>query len=226
MTSEHHTLQHIAIIPDGNRTRATQQWLAAYKWHQAWYERTKEILEHVFQHLTHIVGVTYRAMSTENMNKRSEQEKTLLFRLLEQWLQELEPMLKKHNASFMRYGKRDGISDSLLQKLDALQASCLSGGKKVINLLFNYGGKWHIQDAMKRCIAAGKDDIAPYMKFWHLPPVDLIIRTKWAIRTSGFLPWEDYAEWHFTSLLYPEFTVEKLQLAIDDRATRKRNFWG
>ena len=218
-------LQHIALIPDGNRTWATQQWLAAYKGHQEWYARTKELLEYVFETIETVVGITFWAMSTENMKKRSAEEKTLLFSLLEQWLAELQPLLEKHNLGFMRHGDREGISQSLLEKLDTLQSTFVATGKKVVNLLFNYGGKWHIQDAMNRCVASWSTQIEPYMTFWELPPVDLVVRTKWAIRTSGFLPWEDYAERYFTDLMYPDFTTDQLDSAIQEWHTRKRNYW-
>jgi undecaprenyl pyrophosphate synthase len=63
-------------------------------------------------------------------------------------------LLEKHNLGFMRHGDREGISQSLLEKLDTLQSTFVATGKKVVNLLFNYGGKWHIQDAMNRCVAS------------------------------------------------------------------------
>lgn len=216
-------LQHIAIIPDGNRTWATDQWLSAHKGHEAWYERTKEILEHVFEHVESLVGMTFWAMSTENMKKRSKQEKTFLFWLLEKWLDELAPILEKNKIWFMRLGDREWISDQLLQKLDALQQRFDQYKNKTLNLLFNYWGKRHISQAVEACKASW-GEIADYMTLGNLPPVDLIVRTKWVQRTSGFLPREDYAERYFTDLMYPDFGVDKLLLAIQDWYTRKRNF--
>jgi undecaprenyl diphosphate synthase len=78
---------------------------------------------------------------------------------------------------------------------------------------------------MNRCVASWSTQIEPYMTFWELPPVDLVVRTKWAIRTSGFLPWEDYAERYFTDLMYPDFTTDQLDSAIQEWHTRKRNYW-
>lgn len=217
-------IQHIAIIPDGNRTRASNQWLASHLGHEEWYLRTKEILEYAFDHFSSLQWISFWAMSTENMKKRSPKEQKLLFSLLERWLEELKPILEKHKINFMWLGDRETISKNLLEKLDALQKYCTYTTTKTLNLLFNYGGKRHITHAAKKCLELGKECMDQYMSFGDLPPVDLIIRTKWVKRSSGFLPWESYAERYFTDLMYPDFDTHQLDLAIQDWTSRQRNF--
>ncbi len=219
------TLQHIAIIPDGNRTWAKNNGLASHKGHEEWYSRTKEILEYAFENINSLVGITLWALSTDNMKKRSEKEKSFLFSLLERGLKELEPILIKHNIWFIRLWSREGVSKTLLEKLDDLQNRLAHLKDKTLNLLFNYGGHRHIQDAFEKAKSAWKDTIASYMTLWNLPPVDLIIRTKWVHRTSWFLPREAYAERHFSDLMYPDFTTNQLDIVVQDWYSRKRNYW-
>ncbi len=218
------TLKHIAIVPDGNRTWAREKGLVPNEWHQEWYQRTKELLEYVFNKLETWVAITFWAMSTENVKKRSVLEKTFLFALIEKWITEIEPTLEKYNLWFTWLGSKEWIPESLVKKLDNLQQKFDNVWKRTLNLLFNYGWKRHIQHALEKCVEEGAHKIDEFMKLWNLPPVDLIIRTKWALRTSWFLPWEDYAERYFTDLKYPDFTVDQLKIAIEDRYGRKRNF--
>jgi len=57
--------------------------------------------------------------------------------------------------------------------------------------------------------------------------VDLLIRTGGEKRLSDFLLWEcAYAELHFTSRMWPEFTAEDLSAAVADFQARERRFGG
>lgn len=217
-------LKHIAIIPDGNRTWAKNNWLTEHEWHQAGYARTKELLEHIFDSIGDIVWVTFWSMSTENLKKRSKIELQFLYWLMEKALVELEPTLKKHQLNFMRHGSLEWLSVSLVDKLNKLQDKFTSIGSRTLNLLFNYGGKRHIQQAVEQCLTKGITEIDEFMSFGDLPPVDLIIRTKGVHRTSGFLPWESYAERYFTDLMYPDFDTVQLDLAVQEWSSRQRNF--
>ena len=60
-----------------------------------------------------------------------------------------------------------------------------------------------------------------------LPPLDLVIRTSGEHRLSNFLLWQAaYAELWFTDVLWPDFTAEHLQQAMDAFATRERRYGG
>ena len=60
-----------------------------------------------------------------------------------------------------------------------------------------------------------------------LPDVDLVIRTAGEMRISNFLLWQSwYAELHVTQVLWPDFGVRNLHLALADFAGRRRRFGG
>jgi undecaprenyl diphosphate synthase len=58
-----------------------------------------------------------------------------------------------------------------------------------------------------------------------MPDPDLLIRTGGEQRISNFLLWQvAYAELYFTDVLWPEFDIEQLALALDWVQTRQRRF--
>ena len=58
-----------------------------------------------------------------------------------------------------------------------------------------------------------------------VPDVDLLIRTAGEQRLSDFLLWETaYAEFHYTSVLWPDFRRTDLASAISDFGRRVRKF--
>jgi len=57
------------------------------------------------------------------------------------------------------------------------------------------------------------------------PDPDLLIRTSGELRLSGFLPWQTvYSEFIFLEKLWPDFTPEDLDEAIQIFAKRNRKF--
>lgn len=59
------------------------------------------------------------------------------------------------------------------------------------------------------------------------PNPDLLIRTSGEMRTSGLMPFQmSYAEFYFEQSYLPDFTVEKLDIALASYANRDRRFGG
>ena len=70
----------------------------------------------------------------------------------------------------------------------------------------------------ERRIAAALDTAA-------LPDPDLIIRTSGECRLSNFLLWQaSYAELYFPQVLWPDFTEEEFDRAMEEYARRDRRF--
>jgi len=60
-----------------------------------------------------------------------------------------------------------------------------------------------------------------------LPPVDLMIRTSGEERLSNFLLWQcAYSEFYFTPVLFPDFTKECFDKALEEYARRDRRMGG
>jgi undecaprenyl diphosphate synthase len=70
-----------------------------------------------------------------------------------------------------------------------------------------------------------QEQLAKYLSTAHMPDPDLLIRTGGEQRISNFLLWQvAYAELYFTDVLWPEFDIEQLVLALDWYQTRQRRY--
>ena len=59
------------------------------------------------------------------------------------------------------------------------------------------------------------------------PDPELIIRTSGELRLSNFLLWQSaYSELVFPDVLWPDFTPEEFEKAIEDYQSRERRFGG
>ena len=60
-----------------------------------------------------------------------------------------------------------------------------------------------------------------------MPPPDLLIRTSGEQRISNFLPWQcAYSELVFSPALWPDFSRDDLQDALQEYESRQRRFGG
>ena len=91
--------------------------------------------------------------------------------------------------------------------------------------MFNYGSRQEISDAIKKIKQSQtKYKYTKYLYFKIKDP-DLIIRTGGEKRLSNFMLWQcAYSELYFTKVLWPDFNYIKLNKAIIDYFTRKRNY--
>ena len=91
--------------------------------------------------------------------------------------------------------------------------------KLVLNVCFNYGGRWDMAQAAQRLVAQGREiteeSLNGAMSLAHVPDPDLLIRTGGEMRISNFLLWQAaYTELVFTECLWPDFDAAELDRAI------------
>lgn len=108
----------------------------------------------------------------------------------------------------------------------------------VLSLALNYGGRDEIIHAIKNVLfqyKEGKIDINDineesfnnYLYTAGMPDPDLIIRPSGEKRVSNFLLWQSaYSEFWYSTINWPDFTVEDLHQAIMDYQNRDRRFGG
>lgn len=236
--------KHIAIIPDGNRTRAKKNKKDAIQWHLEWVERGVELISYSLWQ-TNIEVITGRWLSTENTKKRSVEERTYLFSLYKKFYDELDTLLIQHKASFHWIGNPEWMPQDFVAYLNEKKEkhnytkhdNTNKNKQKTVCLAFNYWG----QDEIIRAVQAAAqswidmtkitaDQLTTFTDLGSLPPVDLVIRTKadTAQRLSGFASrswW--YAELFFSEHAFPDFTVDEYKKALSRYELRQsqRNFW-
>jgi undecaprenyl diphosphate synthase len=99
----------------------------------------------------------------------------------------------------------------------------------VLNVCFNYGGRWDIVQAAAKLMAQGtsvtEQALSSAMALSHVGDPDLVIRTGGEQRISNFLLWQSaYSEFYFSDKLWPDFDEAALDLAIVSYLQRERRF--
>jgi len=227
--------QHIAIIPDGNRTRATLLGQLKHQGHHAGFKNSIDLAKYVFSH-TPIKVFSLRWLSTENLLERSKQELDYLFKLFKMVTDELRSFLIEQQVSFRRVGDTTWLPEDLITYLNEQQQLLSFDSERNVILCINYGGRNEIIRGIKKRSEAGGDvtalseqSFSQFLDFGSFPAVDLVIRTKGELarRLSGFmLRWIGYAELFFSKLNFPDFGIHELKEALErfhERASY-RNF--
>ncbi len=227
--------EHIGIIMDGNGRWAKKRGLPRSFGHR---EGAK-----VLEKITRFAGdigiryITYYAFSTENW-KRPSQEVDSLMKLMVDYLDDYKRLLGGEDIRIRIIGKREGLSDEILEKIKIVEENTKHNSKITMNIAVNYGGREDILNAVKNiAIKAKNGDIEPdeitekmiseNLYTHYMPDPDLIIRPSGELRLSNFLMWQSaYSEFWFSNINWPDFTKDDFLRAISDFQKRNRRYGG
>lgn len=220
--------KHIAIVMDGNRRWARQRHLPAIAGHRAGVETIRRTLRHARER-----GVGYLTLysfSTENW-RREPEEVGALMRLLEETILRETETLVRDRVRLRVIGRLHELSERLQRAIDGAVAAT-AGGTDTMTIAFNYGGQAEIVDAVRALLREGvaadavdEEAIAARLYAPDIPDPDLLVRTGGELRVSNFLLWQvAYAEMWATPVLWPDFSVDDLDRAIESYASRERRF--
>lgn len=226
------TPKHIAIIMDGNRRWAKEHGLPVLEGHRRVVD---QILEPLIEHASEkgIKYLTFWAWSTENW-RRQEEEVTGIMQIFRHVIARKWQKLHKNGVRIKIIGNISQFDEDLRVSLEKVVDETKNNQKITTVFALNYGGRDEIIRAINKIhndqVSIPNEKITVekfenYLDTNGIPDPDLIIRTGGEQRLSGFLLWQsDYSELYFPSWYMPEFTPEKLDEAIEEYATRKRNF--
>ena len=220
---------HVAFIMDGNGRWAKKRGMPREYGHKFGAETFKKVMKHCSK--IGIKAVTFYVFSTENW-KRPQKEVDSIMKLLSNYLDDCEKELKKYDVRFVFLGDKSVFTEELRNKMIAIEERS-KNSEKIVNLALNYGGRDEIVYAFRQ-IAESKDpkkvteaDVSAALYTKDSPELDLIVRTGGDMRISNFLLWQAaYAELYFTDVLWPDFSVDDVDRAIETFRTRKRRFGG
>ena len=217
---------HIAIVMDGNGRWATRRFLPRVAGHKKGVDALRACVRHCGARGVKVLTVF--AFSSENWSRPAE-EVSGLMELLALALAREVPQLQAEGVRIHFVGDRSGLSDKV--RCGLAQAENLTAGndRLVLNVCFNYGGRWDIAQAAAALAARGEpiteESLGGAMALAHVPDPDLVIRTGGELRLSNFLLWQAaYSELYFSDKLWPEFDAAALDEAIADYARRERRF--
>ncbi len=221
------TIKHVGIIMDGNGRWATKKNRLRSFGHKKGAENLEKLLPHIFN--KGIKYVSLYAFSIENF-KRDEKEVTFLMNLFVEMFSKKGETFIKNKTRVVFSGRRDNLKKDVLEAMDSIMAKT-KDFENTVNFCINYGGRQEILDAIIKVKLDGKEELTEeqFNKYLYndLPPLDLVIRTSGEYRISNFMLWQSsYAEYYFTSVLFPDFDKKELDKAIDDYYNRNRRFGG
>jgi undecaprenyl diphosphate synthase len=217
---------HIAIVMDGNGRWASKRCLPRVAGHKQGVVSLRRCVKACAQRG---VGVlTVFAFSSENWNRPVE-EVSGLMALFTMSLAREVPDLKADGVQLHFVGERLGLSAKVVTGIEKAELATASNSRLILNICFNYGGRWDIVQAAATLAARGiqvsEDALSNAMAMAHVPDPDLVIRTGGEQRISNFLLWQTaYSEFFFSDRLWPEFDEVELDLAIQSYGQRERRF--
>ncbi len=226
-------MQHLAIIPDGNRRWAMRNKLAAIFGHQRGADGFRMTLKFCLKNS--ISFVSFYTFSLENF-RRSESESTNLFMMLKQLILKDLPDLLHNNIRIKFVGDRSVFPVILKADIEHIEQATSAGTSLTVNLLFCYGGTAEIAYAAKHIAQLVKDGVlavnditeqtvADALWTHGTPAPDVIVRTSGIKRLSNFLLFQAaYSEFMFLDKFWPDITEADLAACLENFNTIKRNF--
>jgi len=226
--------RHIAIILDGNGRWAQKRGLPRTAGHAAGAETFRKIATYCKN-----IGVEYLtvyAFSTENW-KRSAEEVGAIMKLLDKYLMEAIDTMARDKIRMKVLGDVSALSPKLQEKVERTNEISSQYEGFQANICLNYGGRDEIVRAARRYaeeLAAGKEPgelteelFSSYLYSGGIPDPDLMIRPGGEKRISNFLLWQcAYSEFYFTDVLWPDFSSDELDKAIEEFKRRDRRYGG
>lgn len=223
------SLNHLAIIMDGNGRWATKKLLPKVEGHRQGAETAKKIIKACPSF--NIKYITLYTFSSENW-LRPEEEVSNIIHLLTFYLEKELKSLHENNIRIKVIGNIEKLSTSLQEKIQNATLLTKDNNDLTVCIAFGYGGRDEIINAAKKIV---RNNINPeeiteslfqsYLFDPEMPNVDMMIRTSGEHRISNFLLWHSsYAELYFPEKYWPDFDESDLKIAVEEFQSRKRNF--
>lgn len=218
--------RHIAIVMDGNGRWAKRRFLPRLAGHKQGVDVLRRCVQACAQRGVSVLTVF--AFSSENWN-RPQDEVSGLMELLAKALTREVPQLLRDGVQLHFVGERAGLSDKVREGLAQAESATAHNTRLILNVCFNYGGRWDVAQAAARLAERGEPitetSLNAAMALAHVPDPDLLIRTGGEMRLSNFLLWQAaYAELYFSDKLWPDFDDTALDEALAAFHGRERRF--
>ncbi len=228
--------RHVGVIMDGNGRWAKKRGVARWEGHREGARVFRRIGEYAAD-----IGVkylTFYAFSTENWSRPPE-EVAAIMQLFREYLIEGDERLAENEEKGMRLrfiGDRHGLPEDIVNLIEKAERESADKSRVYVNIALNYGGRDEIVESVRSIaerVASGEmkpeditgDDIASGLYPAGQPDPDLIIRPSGEYRLSNFLLWQSaYAEFWYSDVLWPDFTTDDFDRAVEAYSKRNRRF--
>ena len=226
-------IKHIGLIMDGNRRWAKAHGLLSYQGHDKGTNVFIDVCDWCLQ--DGIKYLTVYAFSTENW-QRSQIEVKHIFKLLENFFIEYKDKCIEKGIQIRIIGENSHFDKKTIKTIDDIENQTCSCNNLHVQIALSYGGRNEIiraaaklaNDVVIKHLSINditEDVFSSYLDTAGIPDVDMVIRTGGQNnrRLSNFLPWQTvYSELYFSDVLWPDFSREEFQKALEyyDTITR------
>ena len=224
---------HIAIIMDGNRRWAKEKNLPSIMGHKEGAQALRKIIRHSGK-----IGIKYLtvyAFSTENW-KRTKEEVDYLMNLLIDSLNQYLSEALENDVTLNFIGNIKELPEKVQKTIKESEEKTQNNKRLNLQIALNYGSRLEIINAVKEICQEYKankitiNDINENIINQHLytkniPDPELLIRTGGEFRISNYLLWQSaYTEFYSTKAMWPDFTPEELDKALNEFSRRQRRY--
>jgi undecaprenyl diphosphate synthase len=228
-----HVPTHIAVIMDGNRRWARERGLPILAGHR---RVADEVLEPLIEYAARrgVRYMTFWAFSTENWHRDNAEVRGIMA-IFRHVIKNRWSRLHEKGVRVRVIGDLSRFPPDIQQALGDVVEQTKNNTTITAVFALNYGGRDEIVRAIEKLRANSKfkiqnsklaeEDFCQYLDTKGIPDPDMIIRTGGEQRISGFLLWQsEYSELYFPAWYMPDFTLLRLDEAIEEYKRRKRRF--
>ena len=218
--------RHLAIVMDGNGRWAKKRFLPRLAGHRQGLQALRRMVGLCMERGIPVLSVF--AFSSENWRRPGEEVGGLMELMAHALVREVPDLLANGVRLFFP-GSREGLPAGVQSGLEQAERDTAHNHRLILNICFNYGGRWDVLQAVRRLQAEGRelteDALSGSLSLSHVPDPDLLIRTGGEHRVSNFMLWQlAYTELYFTDQWWPDFDAADLDKALADFASRERRF--
>jgi undecaprenyl diphosphate synthase len=225
--------RHIAIIMDGNGRWAKARGLPRIVGHRSGAEAVRRTVTAAAE-----LGISYLTLfgfSSENWKRPSAEVRDLMV-LLRHYLRGEIAELQRNGVRLKVIGQLARLAPDIVGMIAHAETLTRENSKITLTIALSYGGRAEIVAAVQAIAAevargslaaedVDEDCLARHLFTADIPDPDLLIRTSGEQRISNFLLWQcAYSELVFTKTLWPDFSRNDLEQAIDDYCGRERRY--
>lgn len=227
---------HVAIIPDGNRRWARGKGMKPWEGHEVGAKNFEALIKHSLK--KGIKCLTIWGSSLDNLTKRPLEEKKELLEIYKRYFKRLLEggEIHENEVQVNVIGRwEEQFPESLKSIIYEAMEKTRHYKKRMLNFLLAYSGTDEMLQAVKdiceKCEKGSKitpEVIKENLMTKNMPPVDFLVRTGGEPHNStGFMMWDlANSQYYFSPELFPDFTDEKYEEALEEYARRQRRFGG
>ena len=211
--------KHIGFIMDGNGRWAQARGLPRSEGHRAGIKHILNVVD-----ICHNLGIdiiSAYVWSTENWQRPQAEVQALMYSI-QIFGPQLAKKLHQRKVRIVHSGSREGLSQGVVKVVDDAIKLTKDNGSKILNLVFNYGGRAELVNAVRQIVTQHsspetitEQTFAQYLYTSGIPDVDLMIRTGGDNRISNYLLWQNAYAWlYFTQNFWPALSQQNIEEAI------------